>query len=115
MAWKPSWKPATARSDGHLIELGLVVAGDAGVAGVVGVGGVEGGGAGAERAVHEALEHGGVEEGIALWVGGLALLEGLDGGVEGQPLGYAEVEFAGFFEGFEGRGSLPSRRGPARR
>ncbi len=47
---------------GHLVELVLVVAGDAGVAGVVGVGRFEGGGAGAERAVHEALEHAEVEE-----------------------------------------------------
>ena len=42
---------------GHLVELVLVVAGEAGVAGVVGVGRVHGGGAGAEGAVHEALEH----------------------------------------------------------
>ena len=42
---------------GHLVELVLVVARDAGVGGVVGVGRVHGGGAGAERAVHEALEH----------------------------------------------------------
>ncbi len=43
---------------GHLVEVVLVVAGEAGVAGVVGVGLFEGGGAGAEGAVHEAFEHG---------------------------------------------------------
>ena len=67
----------------HGVELVLVVAGDAGVAGVVGVGGVEGCGTGTQGTIHEALEHGGVEEGIVLWVGGLAVFEGLDGGVEG--------------------------------
>ena len=62
--------------DGHRVELGLVVARDAGVAGIVGVGRVEGGGARAERAVHEALEHAGVEQGIAAWVGGRRCFEG---------------------------------------
>ncbi len=59
---------------GHLVELVLVVAGDAGVGGVVGVGSGEGGGAGAEGAVHEAFEHGRVEEGVVGVVAGAALL-----------------------------------------
>ena len=48
---------------GHLVEVVLLVARDAGVAGIVGVGSFHGGGAGAEGAVHEAFEHAEVEAG----------------------------------------------------
>ncbi len=87
---------------GELDELVLVVTGEAGVGGVVGVGLVHGCGAGAEGAVHEALEHGEVEERIVGWVAGAALLEDGYGLVEVEPLGDAEVELAGVFELFEG-------------
>ena len=50
--------------DGHLVQLGLGVLGQAGVAGIVGVGRFHGGGAGAERAIHEALQKAGVQHGI---------------------------------------------------
>ena len=79
-----SGKPASTRSFGHLIvEFRLVVAGDAGVGGIVRIWGVQGGGSGAERAVHEAFEHGGVEEGIGDWVGRLVFFQGGDREVEG--------------------------------
>ena len=77
MAWKPSWKPAAGAFGGHLVERALIVAGEAGVAGIVGVGLVHGGGAGAERAVHEALELGEMQEGIVGGMAGATLLEGL--------------------------------------
>ena len=76
---------------GHLVELGLVVAGEAGVVGVVGVGRGEGGGAGAEGAVHEAFEHAGVEEGV-VWVvvGAGGALRVATGWLKVEPLGDAD-------------------------
>ncbi len=47
---------------GHLVEVVLLVARDAGVGGLVVVRSFHGGGAGAERAVHEAFEHAEVEQ-----------------------------------------------------
>ena len=79
---------------GHGVELRLVIAGQAGVRGVVGVGGEHGGGAGAERAVHEALEHAGVEHAIVGRLGGAHALELIQGCVEGQPLGHANRQLA---------------------
>ena len=38
---------------------------------------------------------------------GAVLLEGVDGGVEGEPLADAEVELAGFFEVFEDEEVVP--------
>jgi len=71
---------------GHLVEFGLIVAGEAGVAGVVGVGFVHGGGAGAEGAVHEALELSEVQAKIVRWVACTALLKDFDRLVEVHPL-----------------------------
>ena len=84
-----------------------MVAGEAGVAGVVGVGFVHGGSAGAERAVHEALEHREVEEQVVGWVARAALLEDGEGFVEREPLGEAEVEFVRVLELFKGEEVLP--------
>ncbi len=92
---------------GHLVELVLVVAGEAGVAGVVGVGLVHGGGAGAEGAVHVALELGEMEAEVVAGVAGAALLEDLDGPVEVHPLGYADGEFVGVLEFLEGEEVVP--------
>ena len=90
-----------AAGSGHLVEGVLVIACDAGVGGVVGVGFGEGGGAGAEGAVHEGFELADVEEWIVGGMAGSALFEDGDGEVEVEPLGYAEVEFIGVFEGEE--------------
>ena len=50
--------------DRHAIQLGLLVPRQAGVAGIVGIRRQQRRRARAERAVHEALEHGGVQHGI---------------------------------------------------
>ncbi len=85
---------------GHVVEVVLRVARDAGVGGVVGVGVVHGGGAGAEGAVHEAFEEGEVEEWVVGVVGGAAGVEDGDGEVEVDPLGDAEGEFVFVLELF---------------
>ena len=87
--------------DGHLIESLLIVAGDAGVGGIVRVWGVQGGGSGAQGAVHEAFEHGGVEEWVGDWVGLLVFFKGGDREVEAEPLADAEMKVSGAFEIFE--------------
>ena len=92
---------------GQGVQLFLAVAGDTGVVWVVGVGFGEGGGAGAEGAIHEALEHGEVEERVVGGVGGAARLEVAEGEVEVDPFGEAEVEFAFAFHGFEHEPVIP--------
>ncbi len=92
---------------GHVVEVGLLVARDAGVVGVVGVGFREGGGAGAEGSVHEALEHAEVKERVVGVVGGAARLKSGEGEVEVEPLGDAEVEGAGVFHGLEREPVVP--------
>ena len=95
--------------DGHLVELVLRVLGKAGVAGVVGVGRFHGGGARAERAIHEALEHTGVKQGIAGVVVGAVRFQFVEGLFEGKPLADAEVEACLPFPFARRRGSPASR------
>ena len=75
MAWKPSWKPAVARSTAILLSCVLRVLRQAGVAGIVGEGRFHRRGARAERAIHEALEQAGVQHGIVGVVVGAHLLQ----------------------------------------
>ena len=92
---------------GHLVEVVLLVAGDAGVGGLVGVGGFEGGGAGAEGAVHEALEHGGVEEGIVEGGRRWRSLRLSTGVSKASHSADAEMEFVVVFEVFEDEEVVP--------
>jgi hypothetical protein len=48
-----------------------------------------------------------MEEGIVRRMGGLPLLQGVDGKVEVEPFADAEVEFSGAFQLFEGEEVLP--------
>ena len=92
---------------GHLVEVVLLVARDAGVGGLVVVGRFHGGGAAAERAVHEALEHAEVQQRVVEVVAGAALLEVADGEVEVDPLVDAEGEFVFVLEAFEDEPVVP--------
>ncbi len=71
----------------HRIQLCLVITWNAAVAGVVAVGRVERGGARAERAVHKALQHAGVQHAIVGGMMGAMFFQRLDRIEEGQPLG----------------------------
>ncbi len=87
--------------------MGLVVLGQAGVAGIVREWRFHGGGAGAEGAVHEALEHAGVEEGVVGIVMGAHLLEFFKRVLEGQPLADTDAELALFFHLLKDEEILP--------
>ena len=86
---------------GHLVEVVLLKARDAGVRGLVVVGRFHRCGAGAERAIHEALEHAEMQQRIVEVVAGAALLEVADRKVEVDPLVDAERKFIFALEGFE--------------
>ena len=94
---------------GHLVEVVLLEARDAGVGGLVVVRRFHGCGAAAERAVHEAFEHAEMQQRIVEVVAGAALLEVADREVEVDPLVDAEREFVFAFEAFEDEPVVPCR------
>src|SRR5262249_22805598 len=93
----------------ELIERALLVARDARVRRVVAVGRLERRGTRAERAVHEALEHAGVQERVIQRVRGALALEHLERIAEGQLLTHAHRQLALALELLEDEEVIPAR------
>ena len=95
---------------GHLIQFRGLIARQARVVGIIRIWFQQRRRVAAQRAIHEALQHSGVQHQIRLRMRVALLLQLLDGLVERQPLGDARCQLAVFFEFLVNLEILPIRR-----
>ena len=95
----------------QVIQLGRVIAGQAGVLCIVGIRLQQRRGVRSERAIHVSLEHAGVQHQVGLRMRVALSGQFFDGIIEGQPLRNAGGEFAFFFEFLVDLKIFPRRAG----
>ena len=92
----------------HAIQLVLLVTRQAGVAGIVGIRRQQRRRARSQRAVHEALEHGGVQHGIVGRMVRAVRLQKADGVVKGEPFADAQRQLAFALQVFVDEENVPT-------